>query len=165
MPAERTVASVLDPKPFFLAISSAEKRPPSIIKRADSTRSCSIAWRETGQFERVWGMPLVKRAHRHSLQPIQLAVLKRSRGLREVGLFPCGHGSTFLTHRTEDLKGRSAEFFVEANAVVIESAHESQPALFAESSLGAELGRRICKRSAGAVDSFGNSACARAAVG
>ena len=31
------------PKPFFLAISSAEKRPVSIIKRADSTRSCWIA--------------------------------------------------------------------------------------------------------------------------
>jgi hypothetical protein len=32
------------PKPFFLAISSAEKRPASIISRADSTRSRSIAF-------------------------------------------------------------------------------------------------------------------------
>src|SRR5260370_36999711 len=32
------------PKPFFLAISSAEERPASIIRRADSTRSRSIAF-------------------------------------------------------------------------------------------------------------------------
>jgi hypothetical protein len=32
------------PNPFFLAMSSAEKRPAPIISRADSTRSRSIAF-------------------------------------------------------------------------------------------------------------------------
>ena len=36
------------PKPFFLAISSAEKRPASIISREDSARSRSIAFFRLG---------------------------------------------------------------------------------------------------------------------
>jgi hypothetical protein len=42
-PNERRIRSRF-PKPFFLAISSAEKRPAFIINRADSTRSRSIAF-------------------------------------------------------------------------------------------------------------------------
>jgi hypothetical protein len=55
------------PKPFFLAISSAEKRPVSIISRADSTRSRSIA------FAGDWPVSSLNTAAGGAMPPIEYA--------------------------------------------------------------------------------------------